>query len=55
MRIDTNQCDIRYHYMWCKVSSYIMLVSDTIIYNVSTKYHKCDEGTIICEVNKDTK
>jgi hypothetical protein len=27
----------------------------TIIYDIGTRYHNCDEGTIICEVNKGTK
>ena len=25
-----NQCNVRYHYIWCKVPSYVILVLDTI-------------------------
>jgi hypothetical protein len=36
-----------------KVLTNVML--GTIICDVGTRYHNCDEGIIICEVNKDIK
>ena len=48
--------------MWHKIKVLTNVMLDiikgdvgTIIYDISTKYHNCDEGTIICEVNKGTK
>ncbi len=39
--------EVRYPHGYCKITP--------IRCDVGTRYHNCDEGTIICEVNKGIK